>query len=353
MGVCVAIDAAELAREHAAVFAARTAVACARACDAFGVDDVVVCDSRAAAAAAGRGDDDDDDDDKDDDKDEDVRGVREVSARGYRARDFLARACDAVSCPRALRELCVRKHDDLKWLGATAGGANGTRDKANATCREGVVVADDDGGKSSFVVDCGRGARYRVVNAKRAIRVGTRVTVRPKKRAKTREDDDDDDANTNTNGDQYRGVDDKSECGVADVVSPEEAKAHMGSVPFLTRALERGALATELEKYALVVVVDETLMPSPSSGADDDDADSDVLTDIATRAKTENVLVMFGEVARLFRAESVDVDAERSRRAIIVVDAFGRTRRTHVVESQSTLRVDESMWVVLARLMLH
>jgi len=109
--------------------------------------------------------------------------------------------------------------------------------------------------------------------------------------------------------------------------------------------------------------VDDTLTPSPrdiasdggaletTRGSNGDDG-GDVLTNIATRAKTENVLVMFGEVARLFRTETVDIGTERARRAMVAVDAFGRTHRNHIVESQSLLRVDESMWVVLARAML-
>ena len=360
MGLCVAIDSAELAREHSARSATVRAVSCARACDAFGVDDVLVFDSR-------RIDDDDDDDDGDGDGDGDVkrrgfdRGVREVSAP-TRARDFFARICDAVACPRALRQTCVGAHEDLKLLGGASGGAlaaNATRDKdaMRAMYCEGVVVNDDglsgDGRPSTTVVDCGRGVRYRVTNAKRAIPAGTRVTVRPKR---TKRDDDGD-------GDDRHGVDDGSGHAIADVVSPDEAKAHMGCWPYVTRTLARGELARELEKYALVVVVDDTLTPSPrdiasdggaletNRGSDGDDG-GDVLTNVATRAKTENVLVMFGEVARLFRAETVDIGTERARRAIVAVDAFGRTHHNHVVESQSLLRVDESMWVVLARAML-
>ncbi len=360
MGLCVAIDSAELAREHSARSATVRAVSCARACDAFGVDDVLVFDSR-------RIDDDDDDDDGDDD-DGDVkrrgfdRGVREVSAP-TRARDFFARICDAVACPRALRQSCVGAHEDLKLLGGASGGAlaaNATRDKdaMRAMYCEGVVVNDDglssDGRPSTTVVDCGRGVRYRVTNAKRAIPAGTRVTVRPKR---TKRDDDGD-------GDDRHGVDDGSGHAIADVVSPDEAKAHMGCWPYVTRTLARGELARELEKYALVVVVDDTLTPWPrdiagdggalgtTRGSNGDDG-GDVLTNIATRAKTENVLVMFGEVARLFRAETVDIGTERARQAIIAVDAFGRTHHNHVVESQSVLRVDESMWVVLARAMLR
>ena len=355
MGLCVAIDSAELAREHSERSATVRAVSCARACDAFGVDDVLVFDSRRIDDATG-GDDAGDVKRRGFD-----RGVREVSAP-TRARDFFARICDAVACPRALRQTCVGAHEDLKLLGGASGGAlaaNARRDKdaMRAMYCEGVVVNDDgfggDGRRSTTVVDCGHGVRYRVTNAKRAIPAGTRVTVRPKR---TKRDDDGD-------GDDRHGVDDGSGHAIADVVSPDEAKAHMGCWPYVTRTLARGELARELEKYALVVVVDDTLTPSPrdiasdggaletNRGSDGDDG-GDVLTNVATRAKTENVLVMFGEVARLFRAETVDIGTERARRAIVAVDAFGRTHHNHVVESQSLLRVDESMWVVLARAML-
>jgi len=336
----IAFDANEIQSARSVIEASAIVHAFARACDAFACDEFLVVDSASWSA---------NDDDEDGDARANAKDVARAFARARARTTFAYDIAEWVATPRALRNEIFERKQSLRDVGHGRGAANTRRDSRarGRTYVEGVVVvanverSNERQGelgnkkrKKSNVVDFGDGERC-VID--REVTVGRRVVARMRE--------------PNDASDERGDQDVACELPRATVVSANEAKAKCGSWPYVTRVVPRGGLKAELERFRFIVAVDHAL----ASRDDDGSGRRTVMTDIAVRAKNENVLILFGEVGRLFRAEGVDVrslEKAAGGGGFVAVDAFGRTV-SHAVESQSKLRVDESVWIVLARLTLE